>query len=73
MHKVQFKEKHPHEKEKSITPFVFRSTCLSERVEELCVSLAVGFLVLPPWTAVINNELEGVLDKDVKENCCLRD
>lgn len=73
MHKVLFKEKHPHEKEKSIAPFVFRSTCLSERVEELSMSLAEGFLMLPPWTAVINNELEGVLGKVVKENCCVRE
>lgn len=65
MHEVQFKEQHPREKEKSITPFVFRSTCLSERVEELSVSLAEGFLMLPPWTAVINNKLEGVLGKVV--------
>lgn len=71
MHKVQFKEKHPCEKEKSITPFVFRSTCLSDRVEELSVSLAEGFLMLPPWTAVINN-LEGILGKVGKENCCVR-
>lgn len=71
MHKMQFKEKHPCEKEKSITPFVFRSTCLSDRVEELSVSLAEGFLMLPPWTAVIN-KLEGVLGKVGKENCCVR-
>lgn len=70
MHQVQLKEKHPHAKEKSITPFVFRSTCLSERVGELS-PLAEGFLMLPPWTAVIN-KLEGVLGKVGRENCCVR-
>lgn len=73
MHKVLFKEKHPHEKEKSITPFVFRSAFLAERVEEPSMSVTEGFLMLPPWTAVINNELEGVLGKVVKENCCVRE